>query len=510
MSIIKKIKIQIYIWDFFIKWTLLIIKEIMNYLLQTFGCQMNYADSEKINMILLQSWLTKVISNETADIIIFNTCSVRKKWEDKVFSFINEIKKINKSGWKKIIVAVTWCMVRKTWINKKYYESDRKRVATKNIEILNKDDDIYNSDDKIFGRNDNIDFVFRIENVWYITKILSLIFKKEIWNDEKYNDYLRIKQLQDNPGSANIIIQTWCDNFCTYCIVPFTRGREKSRNKEEILEEIRSVVNKWTKEVTLIWQNVNSYWKEIQNKLWNNEEAKWVISNNNWNFITPFRELLNEIDNIEWLNRIRFTSSNPHDMTLDILDSHFELNKTCNYLHFALQSWDDEILKKMNRKHTYNDFKTQVEYLRNKDPLFAISTDIIVWFPWETEENFWNTVKSMIELEFDFAYIARYSERFWTSASKNLKDNIPYSIKAKRWHILNDLLEKSVKKRSELLIWKTEEILISGIWKSNKFYGRTRNFKEVFFNQKPWVKIGDIVKVKINKLNSWILDWEII
>lgn len=482
----------------------------MNYFLQTFWCQMNYADSEKINMILLQSWLKKVDSNENADVIIFNTCSVRKKWEDKVFSFINEIKKLNKKNWKKIIIWVIGCMVRKTWIHKKYYESDRKRVATKNIEILNKNEDIYNSDDKIFGRNENIDFVFRIENVWYITKILSLIFQKEIWNDEKYNDYLRIKQLQGNPGSANIIIQTWCDNFCTYCIVPFTRGREKSRDKEEILEEIRNVVNNWTKEITLIWQNVNSYWKETKNKLWNEEEAKWNIGENNWKFVTPFRELLNEIDKIDWLDRIRFTSSNPHDMTPDILNAHFELKKTCNYLHFALQSGDDEILRKMNRKHSYSDFKTQVEYLRNKDPLFAISTDIIVGFPWETEEQFQNTIKAMEELEFDFAYIARYSERLWTFASKNLHDNIPYSIKAKRWHILNNLLGKSVKKRSELLIWKTEVILVSWINKSNKFYWRTRNFKEVLFDQKSWVKIGDLVNVRILKLNWWLLEWEIV
>jgi len=462
-------------------------------------------------MILIQSWLKRVVDLNNADIVILNTCSVRKKWEDKVFSYVNDIKKLNKKNWKNTIIWITWCMVRKTGINQKYYETERKREATKTIEIIKENEKINNSDDKIFWRNSNIDFVFRIENISFLTKILSTIFKKEIWNDEKFNDYLKIKQLQENPWSANIIIQTWCDNFCTYCIVPFTRGREKSRSKDEIVEEIKRVVDNWTKEVYLIWQNVNSYWKESKAKLWDIDSLTW----NKWEtkkqwFITPFRELLNEINKIEWLDRIRFTSSNPHDMTLDILDSHFELDKTCNYLHFALQSWDDRVLKQMNRRHTYNNFKNQVEYLRNKNPLFGISTDLIVWFPWETEEQFNNTAKAMEELEFDFAYIARYSERSWTYASKNLPDSIPYYIKAKRWHILNNLLEKSVKLRAELMIGRIEEVLIWWFINENKLVWRTRNFKEVTFNKTNWVKIWDIVNVKILKINGWIFEGKMI
>ncbi|HBY74724.1 TPA: hypothetical protein DEG21_02365 [Patescibacteria group bacterium] len=152
------------------------------------------------------------------------------------------------------------------------------------------------------------------------------------------------------------------------------------------------------------------------------------------------------------MDRIRFTSSNPHDMTPDILDAHFELNKTCNYLHFALQSGDDEVLKNMNRKHTYADFKKQVEYLRNKDLYFGISTDIIVGFPGETEAQFQNTVKAMKELEFDFAYIARYSERSGTTASKLLKDNVASIEKARRWHILNNILKETFTSRANLMV----------------------------------------------------------
>jgi len=268
--------------------------------------------------------------------------------------------------------------------------------------------------------------------------------------------------------------------------------------------------------------------------MWNDEKSKWQITHSSlidnssftkwfiWEtkkFISPFRKLLNKLDETSGIDRIRFTSSNPHDMTKDILDAHFELKKTCNYLHFALQSGNDEILKKMNRKHTYEDFKKQVLYLRNIDPFFSISTDIIVWFSWETEEMFNDTVKAIKELELDFVYIARYSVRSWTIASKIYPDDVPDNIKAERWHILNSVLEENVKKRWEKMIWKIEEILIS--WEKEwQFFWRTRNFKEVFFSKHilnssliggPWrvYNIWDIVKVKITWINDWVLIWEI-
>lgn len=485
----------------------------MNYYIETFGCQMNYADSEKINMILLRSWLKKVNSFEQAQIVILNTCSVRKKWEDKVYSIVNSIKKYNTKKNTNILVGITGCMARKTGINQKFYTQIRKRNASKNIEFLEDKNSLFNSDDKIFGKTDKVDFVFRIEELGYITKILSILLNSDIWNDEKYNDYLKIKQLSENKAFANVVIQTGCDNFCSYCIVPFTRWREKSRDKDEIISEIKEVVKLGACEITLLWQNVNSYGKELKAKLWDEEEMKWALTpalSQRERENVPFRELLEEIDKIEWIDRIRFTSSNPHDMTADILEAHFELDKTCNYLHFALQSGDDGVLKNMNRKHTYTDFKKQVEYLRGKDPYFWISTDIIVGFPGETEAQFQNTVKAMKELEFDFAYIARYSERSGTTASKLLKDNVASSEKARRWHILNNILKETFQKRANLMIWKTEEVIISWISKNSNFYWRTRNFKEITMPIKNWVNIWDIVKVKINKVNGRIIEGEII
>lgn len=469
---------------------------------------MNQADSEKINMILLQSGFILIKNWKEADLIIFNTCSVRQKWEDKVFWLLTEIYKENKKNKKNILVWITWCMVRKTWMNWKYLEDyKRDKNRAKDIIKLKEKTEIFNNDDKLFPRSDwKLDFVLRIEDTNYLPHILTHILWENIGKDYTFNDYLKSKQLRENPAQAIIIIQTWCDNYCTYCIVPYTRWKEKSRSIDDIVLEAKEAVSNWAKEITLVWQNVNSYGKQwIDKKFWNEEKGKW----NDWLWKSPFRQLLEEINRIKWLDRIRFTSSNPHDMTQDILDAHFELDKMCNYLHFALQSWSDEVLKKMNRRHKYLDFKKMVEYLRSKDPLFAISTDIIVWFSWETEEMFNETIKSFKECQFDFTYNARYSIRKWTIAAKIYPDDISNEIKASRWHKLNDELLESLKIRNELMLNREEEILIS--WEKEwEFFWRTRNFKEVRFLKKNWLKIWDIVKVRITKLERYVLLWELV
>lgn len=671
------------------------------YYVKTFGCEMNKADSEKINMILLQSGFIKSLEYKDADLIILNTCSVRQKWEDRVFWILKEVKNLNKDRKKEnkkdVIVWITWCMVRKTWLNKKYLEinlDQNIRTPTREIEYLKDKTSIFNNDDKLFPRMPTLDFTLRIEEIKYLNLILTHIYGEKIWSDDKFDDYLKMAQLRENKFSSSVIIQTGCDNFCTFCIVPYTRWREISREHSDIIEEIKKLALDWVREVSLVGQNVNSYWKQKNLKLWNEEKSAWnnkkrlniwvdlddslihiwndevleiynkkynknvkfsdittwnmwddklkkifleyyyenydkhflydwarevlhklkndwhklyvvtsrpekdkpltfeflnrefwewffedylftcdfwddkkcniankfeldvviddaphhienyikntpchifVISQpwnesiiwhdktyrpNSWEniyekinslyqFKSPFRNLLDDINKIEGIDRIRFTSSNPHDMTSDILDAHFELEKTCNYLHFALQSGNNEMLKKMNRRHTYEDFKKMVEYLRSKDPLFTISTDIIVWYSGETQEMFLDTVKAISELELDFVYIARYSVRNWTIASKIYPDDISDEIKAERWHILNSVLEENVKKRWEKMLWHTFELLVN--WeKDEMFFGRTRNFKEVFFEKSPWINIWDIVKVKIIKIDNWVLIWELV
>lgn len=485
------------------------------YYIKTFGCQMNYADSEKINMILMSAGLRKVIDPVKADVIVLNTCSVRQKGEDRVFGFMNEIARYHKKNetGRKPLFGITGCMVRKSWLARRYLVDEEwimnndqyKRENTKKISLLQDSDSLQNYDDELFLRSPLIDFTFRIEEVSFLTKILSLITGEDIGNDAKFNEYLAVKQLQENPSSANIIIQTGCDNFCTFCIVPHTRGRETSRSEDEIICEIEEVVKNGTKEVTLLGQNVNSYGKETRAKLWNSDELTWA----NKEVKTPFRELLEKINQIDGLDRIRFTSSNPHDMTRDILDAHFDLVRMCPYLHFALQSGSDTMLKRMNRKHTYADFKAQVDYLRSRDPLFAISTDIIVGFPWETEEEFQATATAMRECQFDFAFIARYSPRSGTVATDRYEDDISPSEKARRWNILNDILRETVQARNLLMVGREEEVLISWEWKDDTLVGRTRNWKEVYIPKSPHIQVDDLVKVKITEGEGWILRWTI-
>jgi len=674
---------------------------------------MNYADSEKIHMLLSQAGLIKVEEWNEADIVIFNTCSVRQKSEDKVFGYIEEIQKIRESTGRNILIGMTGCMTRKTGINKKYYEYQWRQNTTK-IELLPLQDiqnteykihnegtinsgnpsnklnqqnqinvSLFNSDDELFIRTENIDFVVRIEEIGALTTILSLIYQEDVGQDDSFQSYLRVRQERESNGSANIIVQTGCDNYCTFCIVPYTRGKEVSRPLNEIVEEARDAVNNGAKEITLLGQNVNSYGKETRKNLWNPEELKWgtsfvkEVSNSKWNeeedggffekkntlfgdlyvqpssnsdisfteeliipyredlkekarelrknmtwpekniwyqvlqkdtlswyrflrqkplleyivdfycdelklaieidgdshdfrqeydtkrtedlnkywitvlrftndevlknlegvcvvledyigkntsqkvnppissltfspplqrgFVTPFRELLEALNEIEGLTRIRFTSSNPHDMTRDILDAHFDLEKCCHYLHFALQSWDNELLKKMNRKHTYEDFKMMVDYLRSRDPFFGISTDIIVWFPGETEEQFEKTMQAFRECQFDFAYIARYSPRKQTYAAK-MPGQVNATEKAHRWDRLNTLMYDIIQQRNQLMIGQEAEILITKIDEENgTLSGRTRNFREVFAPKNESIRIGELVPVKIIDIDRWVL-----
>ncbi len=480
------------------------------YFVKTFGCQMNYADSEKVNMALLQSGLRKVLDPAAADVVILNTCSVRQKGEDRVFSYASEVKKLAKRLGREIFVGVTGCMVRKTGIAKSHLEPGTERRSVQGKISLGTDSrSVFNWDDDLLVRMKNADFVFRIEETGHLPKLLSVITGTDVGNDEKWEEYLKMRQFRENPTVANVIIQTGCDNFCTFCIVPHTRGREKSRSVAEIVEEVREAVRSGAKEIALLGQNVNSYGKDSKAKLWDSESLTWspgafAMPGTK----TPFRELLEAVAGIEGVNRIRFTSSNPHDMTKDILDAHFELPAMTPYLHFALQSGSDSVLKRMNRKHTYADFRSQVEYLRAKNPRFSISTDIIVGFPGETEEEFQSTLKAMEECQFDFVFLARYSPRNGTLAADRFGDDVAPETKADRWNRANAVLEKTVRARNELSVGQTEEVLITGKTREGEPTGRTRNFKEVVLPKDSPAPFGTLAKVLIRKNHGWILEGE--
>ncbi len=401
-------------------------------------------------------------------------------------------------------------MTRKTGLHRQYYSYHGRKNTTK-ITLHDTSNEsiehtIFNSDDELFLRSSLIDFVVRIEEIGALTTLLSIMFSEDIGQDDTFQSYLRVRQERPDNGSANVIIQTGCDNYCTFCIVPYTRGHEISRSFSDIYEECEEAVSRGAREITLLGQNVNSYGKETKKSLWNAEELTW----NSTTVRTPFRELLEKIDAIPSLDRLRFTSSNPHDMTRDILDAHFDLKTPCHYLHFALQSGDNSLLKKMNRKHTYDDFRTMVEYLRSRDPFFGISTDVIVGFPGETDEQFENTLKAFQECRFDFAYIARYSPRKLTYAAK-MPAQVPADIKAKRWDKLNHTMYDIIQERNQMMIGREEVILVSKIdEETGEISGRTRNFREVFLPKNEAIKLGDLVPTKIIGTDRWVLKGEVL
>ncbi len=247
----------------------------LKFLLRTFGCQMNHADSEKITMLLRQAGASRVVEAADADVVILNTCSVRQKGEDRVFGYLREVRKLSEAQGRRIFTGITGCMTRKTGMAPRHYDAENARKNARTITMLGSPDSIFNHDDPLFARSGDIDFIFRIEETAYLGRILSAITGTDIGADDRYEDYLRLRQSRDDPGSANIIVQTGCDNFCTFCIVPYTRGREISRSMDEIEAEAREAVASGAKQIMLLGQNVNSYGKETRKKRWNPESLTW-------------------------------------------------------------------------------------------------------------------------------------------------------------------------------------------------------------------------------------------
>jgi len=454
-----------------------------SYNIQTYGCQMNYSDTERLESYLEALGYKKESDSEKADLLIFNTCSVKQKAEDKVFGRMKELKKV-KFKRPDLLIAVTGCMVR----------TSSSRYSVKR--------------DKLFNRTKEIDICLRIEELPKLAEIIREAnpdIKINPIQEESLEDYFKIKASHNTfkSSQAFIPVSTGCDKFCTYCIVPFSRGREKSRNINEILEELDSLVKKGTKEITLLGQTVNSYGKSVADK----RDKKFTDLPEGKE---AFVYLLEKIDKFyeKGLKRVRFTSPYPTDISDQLIDAMANLRTQMPYLHLPVQAGDDNLLKRMNRRYSVEQYKEIVKKLRTKIPNIAISTDIIVGFCGETEEEYENTYKFFEEMKFEHAYISQYSNRKGTFASKNLEDDIPNEIKKKRWHKLNDLLIKISKTTLDNFIGKTVEVLVEAQNKE-EYMGRNKQFKTVQFNSKKNL-IGQIVPVKITNSKDWVLIGELV
>ena len=434
------------------------------YFIRTYGCQGNEADSEVIAGILEFLGYKKSEEAEEADVILLNTCAVRENAEEKVFGEIGALKKL-KTVNPDVIFGICGCMAQQEHIV-----------------------------EKILKSYPQVDLVFGTHNI----NRLPLLLKDALLNKERVVEVFSNKsEIHENlPVVRSNNIKAWvnimygCDKFCTYCIVPYTRGKERSRLKEDILKEVKELKEKGFKEITLLGQNVNAYGNDL---------------NKGYNFAT----LLKEVSDIG-VERIRFVTSHPWNFTSEMVDMIASRDNIMPYIHLPIQSGDDEVLRRMGRRYNYKEYKELYNSLREKVKNCSITTDIIVGFPGESEEQFNNTLKAVKELEYDSAFTFIYSPRVGTPAAK-MEDNVTVEEKKKRFNALVEVVGSSAKKRNDAYVGKVLKVLVEGYSKKNKniLSGYSEENKLVNFKGTEDM-IGKIVEVRIEVSKTWTLEGEAI
>ncbi len=445
----------------------------LKYIIYTMGCSLNENDSEKISGMLEEMGFSKTDELEDADFVIFNTCCVRENAEERLFGKIGEIKKLKET--KDLIIAIGGCMMQEK-------------------EMLDKIKKSYKYVDIVFGTHTMQDLP---EDVY---KVLT---KKEKVTDVIDIDGEIIEGLpirRNDKYRAQVTIMYGCNNFCTYCIVPYVRGRERSRDPEDILKEIKDLANNGYKEVMLLGQNVNSYAKD--GFKYCKEKPKSDIDS--------FAKLLRAVNDIDGIEKIRFISPHPKDFSQDVIEAIRDCKKVSKLVHLPLQAGNSKVLKEMNRNYTKEQYLELVQKMKDMIPNVAFSTDIIVGFPGETDEEFEDTLDVVRKVGYDQIFMFIYSKRNGTVAAKR-EDQVPEEIKHKRFDKLKELFDSSVDEINKKYIGTIQEILVEGYSKNNKdmYTGRTDSNKVVVFKPNNKIKEGDIVNIKILKDHKWYLEGEI-
>lgn len=431
------------------------------YYILTMGCQLNENDSEKLIGIMEEMGYSKSEDIKNADLYVINTCCVRENAEEKLFGKLGELKKIKEN--KNIIIAIGGCMMQEEHITEKIKKS-------------------YPFVDVVFGTHT----LHKFPEDLYIAITKNKKVKDVIDIDGEIYEGLPVKRSSNKQ--ASVIIMYGCNNFCSYCIVPYVRGRERSRKPEDILNEIKELAKEGYREITLLGQNVNSY-----------------KGGENYNFAN----LLEDVDKIERIEVIRFVSPHPKDFTDDVINVISKSKKISRLIHVPLQSGSTNVLKEMNRKYTKEQYLDLIKRIRNKIPDVVFSTDIIVGFPGETEEDFEDTIDVVKQVNFEQIFMFIYSRRVGTRADK-MENQIPEEIKHKRFDRLKQVFEESVEENNKKYIGTTQKILVEGHSKNNKdmLTGRTDTNKVVIF-EGPEELIGKIINIKIISEHKWYLKGEV-
>ena len=440
--------------------------------IESYGCQMNFSDSEIVASILSKEGFNTTQNLEDADLVLVNTCSIRDKAEQTVRKRLekyNAVKKINPS----MKIGVLGCMAER--LKEKFLEEEKMVDLVVGPDAYKDLPNLINEVDE--GRN-----------------AVNVILSKE----ETYGDVAPVR-LNSNGVTAFVSITRGCDNMCTFCVVPFTRGRERSRDPQSIVEEVNDLWSKGFKEVTLLGQNVDSY-------LWYGGGLKKdFIKATEMQKATAvnFAKLLDMCALAQPKMRFRFSTSNPQDMTLDVIEAMGKHRNICNYIHLPVQSGSNRILQAMNRQHTREEYFELIDNIKRIIPDCAISQDMIAGFPTETEEDHQDTLSLMEYVKYDFGFMFAYSERPGTLAGRKMEDDIPEDTKKRRLNEIIALQQKHALYRTEKHLGKIEEVLIEKASKrSDKHWSGRNSQNTVVIFEKGEYKVGDFVNVKITDCTS--------
>ncbi len=432
---------------------------------ETYGCAQNVNDSERLLGMLCQMGYKKTLDKEKADVILYNTCAVREGAELKVFGNIGALKALKRAK-PETIIGVCGCMMQQEYIA-----------------------------EKIKKKYKHVDIVFGTHSLYRFPEILySVISENKRIIEFKNCDGFIAEDLpieRNSNISAGLSVMYGCNNFCTYCIVPYVRGRERSRNVEEIIKEAEEIAKSGAKEITLLGQNVNSYGKDLDENI-------------------DFCDLLNEVSKVDGIERIRFMTSHPKDLSDKLIDTIANNNKICKQLHLPIQCGSNKILKKMNRKYTKEEYLEKIMKVKEKVPDITLTTDIIVGFPGEDNDDFAHTLDVLKKVRYDSVFSFIYSKRPGTPAS-TMEDVLTSEEKKKNFDKMLEIQNVISAEINAQYDGKTYEILVEGLSKTNKEFltGRTDGGKIVNFKGDESL-IGKIVKVKIIKAHTWSLSGELV
>ena len=439
--------------------------KLLKYYIETWGCQMNEEDSEKLSGMLKRIGYTRTENKEEAGIILFNTCCVRENAENKVFGNLGALKKLKKKN-PDLIIGICGCMMQQEGMA-----------------------------DRILKEFPYVNIVFGTHNAYKFPEYLNRVRTEGVQIKEIFNKETDIVEGlpidRESSVKAFVTIMYGCNNFCTYCIVPYVRGRERSRKPEDILKEIRELVAQGYKEITLLGQNVNSYGKGLEEDV-------------------DFAKLLRMINEIEGLERVRFMTSHPKDLTLDVIMAIKECDKLCEQIHLPVQSGSNSILKKMNRHYTREYYLDLVNKIKEEIPGATLTTDIIVGFPGETEEDFQDTLELVKEVGYSSAFTFIYSRRNNTPADMML-NQVSEEDKHHRFNRLVAAVNERVIAQNKAEEGNILEVLVEGNSKNDaeKLTGRTRTGRLVNFTGEG-INAGDIVNVKITRAQNFSLIGEVV